>query len=348
MNYIREEDIKNIIEEMPDKICDNCTFLITGANGFLASYMVDTLMYMKKTVRIRNCSVIALCRNKEKAETAFREWIGDNGFKIIINSVEKKIEIDEKIDYIIHAAGNSATRSHRSDPVGLIEANAIGTYNLLELAKSKNVKSFLFFSSGAVYGETEECELRENKIYNLDYSNIRNAYGCSKRMGEAISIYFWKQYNVPIKIVRISHTYGNGIDIDDGHVYSDFTKSIILNKNLEIKGTGKDARPFCYISDAIIAFWLILLKGENGETYNMANAKENWTIEELANILVDFVFKDRNLKVMYSDKSHDIKVNKKNVNTDKLESLGWNPSVSVKEGFKRLVESLENDNEVGK
>ena len=348
MNYIREEDIKSIIEKIPDKMCEDCTFLITGANGFLASYMVDTLMYMKKTGKIKNCSVIALCRNKEKAERTLKEWIGDKNFKIILNSVEEKIEIEEKVDYIIHAAGSSATRVHQSDPVGLIEANAIGTYNLLEIAKSKKVKSFLFFSSGAVYGENTECELKEDKIYSLDYRNMASAYGYSKRMGEAICMYYWKQYAVPIKIVRISHTYGNGIDIDDGHVYSDFAKSIILNRNLEIKGTGKDARPFCYISDAIIAFWLILLTGKDGEAYNMANTKENWTIEELANILVDCVFKDRNLQVICTNKTHDVKINKKIVNIDKLEGLGWNPCVDVREGFSRLVESLESNNEVGK
>lgn len=348
MNYIREEDIKKIIEKVPIELCTNSTFLITGANGFLASYMVDTLMYMKKIGKARGCSVIALCRNKEKAERVFKEWLGDEGFKIILNNVKEKIGIKEKVDYIIHAAGCSATTIHQSDPVGLIEANVIGTYNLLQIAKEKRVKSFLFFSSGAIYGETTGNELTESKIYNLNYCDIKNAYGCSKRMGEAICMLFYKQYAVPAKIVRISHTYGNGIDIDDGHVYSDFTKSIIGNRNLEIKGTGKDARPFCYISDAIVAFWLILLKGENGEAYNMANAKENWTVEELANILVNCVFKERNLKVTYRNEHCVTELNRKNVNTDKLEKLGWTPSVGVKEGFKRLVESLENNNEMGK
>ncbi len=348
MNKIREDDIKQIISKIPYEICENKTFLITGANGFLASYIVDTLMYLNRTKLTKNCSVIALCRNKEKAEHVFFEWINQENFCLLIQSVEDKIDFKNEIDYIIHAASCSITNVFKSRPVDLMKANMIGCYNLLELAKKKKVKSFLFFSSGAVYGAKNENELYEDKTYNLDYLDMNNSYACGKRAGESLCRAYWIQYSVPAKGVRISHTYGPGIDINDGHVYSDFAKSIIENKNIIIKGNGIESRPFCYVSDAIYAFFLILFYGNNGEMYNMANTDTTVTIKELADVLVQKIFKDRNLTVIVEKPNKGCNNCKTMVNIEKLKALGWNPIVGLEEGFKRLIESMENNYEMEK
>lgn len=152
---------------------------------------------------------------------------------------------------------------------------------------------------------------------------------------------YWKQYRVPVKGVRISHTYGPGIDLDDGHVYSDFAKSIIAGKDIVIKGDGLACRPFCYVSDAVRAFFLILLCGEDGEMYNMANADMNVTIKELADLLTQTVFPERNLHVTVKGMAGDKAIRKIRINTNKLEKLGWSPEIDLEEGFRRLVRSEE-------
>lgn len=348
MNKIREEDINHVIFKLPFKMFENSTFLITGANGFLASYMVDVLMHLKSKGLVKKCSVIALCRNRKKAEHTFKEWMNEENFHILIQPVEERVCYKGRIDYIIHAASCSTTSFFDVGPVDLMKSNIIGCYNFLEFAREKQIKGFLFFSSGAVYGETTTNQLYEDKIYALDYLDMKNSYACGKRAGEALCRAYWHQYKVPTKCVRISHTYGPGININDGHVYSDFAKSIIENKNIVIKGDGHDSRPFCYISDAIYAFYLILFYGKNGEMYNMANSDATLTIKELADLLAYKVFPERNLDVVIEKKYIRDDVQKILVNTEKLEKLGWKPLIGVEEGFKRLIESLENDYEMEK
>lgn len=347
MNVVREEDIKKIISKIPYEMCEGQAFLITGANGFLARYMTDTLMYLKRNGYIRNCSIIALCRNREKAEQVFSEWLYDNMFHLLIQSVEEEISYPGKIDYIIHAASYSTTHLFESCPVDVMKPNIIGCYNLLELARKRKSRGFLFFSSGAVYGETGiKNELIETHTYEIDYLDTKNSYAVGKRTGEALCKAYWRQYGIPSKIVRISHTYGPGIDLHDGHVYSDFAKSIIESKDIVIKGDGLDSRPFCYVSDAISAFYLILFCGVNGETYNMANAAMNVTIKELAEMLTKKIFSDRGLNVIVKKKASGKEAHKVHVNTEKLEALGWKADIDLEEGFKRLVRSVEEENEM--
>lgn len=342
MNIVREEDIRQIISKIPYKMCEGKTFLITGANGFLASYMTDTLMYMKCNGYIEQCTVIALCRSMEKAERVFKEWLNDEHFHILIQSVEDKIMYDGEIDYIIHAASYSTTHLFESHAADVLKANMIGTYNLLELAKEKECRGFLFFSSGAVYGGAEADELQEDDTFTVNYLDMKNSYAVGKRAGEALCRAYWQQYRVLAKAVRISHTYGPGIDLHDGHVYSDFSKSIIENKDLVIHGDGLASRSFCYVSDAVCAFYLILLCGAAGEMYNMANPDMNVTIKELADLLTEKVFPERGLHVIVEKSAADKTAHKVRVNIEKLKGLGWKPTIGLGDGFTRLVRSLEN------
>lgn len=342
MNAVRKDDIERIISGIPYEMCEGKTFLITGANGFLASFMVDTLMYLKRERYIQNCTVIALCRNKEKAERVFREWLDDENFLILIQPVEKAVNYVGGIDYIVHAASCSTTQLFESHPADVMSANLIGCYNLLELSREKNVSGFLFFSSGAIYGSTGEEELHEDKTYTLDFLEPKNSYAIGKRAGEALCSAYWKQYSVPTRGVRISHTYGPGIDLEDGHVYSDFAKSIVAGSDLVIKGNGLASRPFCYVSDAICAFFLILFRGGNGEMYNMANPEMNVTIKELADLLVQTVFPERKLQVIVQNPLVEKTAHKVRINIEKLKQLGWYPEIGLEQGFRRLVKSIED------
>lgn len=347
MNMVREQDLQQILSKIPYEKCEGKTFLISGANGFLARYMADTLMYLKKKGYVQKCTVIALCRNRRKAERVFEEWLTDEDFHLMIQPVEKKIDYAGNIDYLIHAASSSQTNIAQLYPVDIMEANIIGSYNMLELAREKKVESFLFFSSGAAYGDVDEYELREDKTYNMDYLNMKNSYAVGKRTGEALCRAYWQQYLVPAKGVRIGHTYGPGIDLEDGHVYSDFAKSIIEYKDLIIKGDGTACRPFCYVSDAVCAFFLILLKGQNGEIYNMVNPKMNVSIKELADLLVERVFPDRGLRVVVKKPATGKSVQKLHVSTTKLGNLDWDPKIDLDEGFRRLVRSEELEQKLG-
>lgn len=346
MNFVREEDIQNIIARIPYQECEGKTFLITGASGFIASYMVDTLMYLNRFLK-EKCTVIALCRNVNKAKDVFKEYLNLPSFKLFFQSVEKEIDLEEKADYIIHAACSSSSLKQKQIPAEILSCNTVGTYQALEYAKKVGIKSFLFLSSGAVYGRMPEEieEITEKDSFYIDFADARNCYAEGKRAGEALCATYWKQYGVPTKSIRISHTYGPGIDLDDGHVYSDFARNICLNENLKIKGDGTDARPFCYIVDALVASFLVLFCGESGESYNMANQKENLSIRELAEKLTKEAFPERKLRIECKNCSDSVG-KKILINTDKLEKLGWKPTIDAVEGFRRTVKSFEDGEKV--
>lgn len=347
MNKILYEDYERIAANIDNHKCSGKTFLVTGASGFLGKWIVNVLMYLNTQGLLdEECHVIALCRNGNKAKDIFSKYKGNKRFDILEQSVETPIALSENIDYIIHAASIATTSSFNVNPVGVLTANIIGIYNLLEFAKSNHVKAILFMSSGAVYGDSEDAieKLSETDCFKLDFNKIENCYAEGKRVGELLCRSYWEQYHIPTKIVRISHTYGPGIDIEDGRIFSDFVKSILKGEDLVIKGSGMDSRPFCYISDAVIAFFKVLFSGKPGEAYNMANSKQTVTIAELAEILTQSAFLEKNLKVQYLQgrpvKSEHQKII---VNIEKLNQLGWCPEVDIVEGFRRTVQALQDN-----
>lgn len=342
MNTIIKEDINNILSEnLPFGDLNNKTVLVTGANGFIPSYVVETLLALK-TVR-----VIGVVRNKEKADKKFKHHLDNKNLEIIVQDISTPLKIDEKIDYIIHAASQASPKYYGIDPVGTLKANTIGTYNLLELARQKEVKKFLFFSTGEVYGVIDDNtpQIKETYTGNLDCTCVRSCYGESKRMGETMCVCYSFQYNIPVNMIRLSHTYGPGVELNDGRVFGDFTNNVINNQNIVLNSDGSATRSFCYISDMIRALFYVLFFGEDKNAYNIASQYET-SILDLAKIFVG-LYPNKNLEVEFKDgvfqkgyiKSASTKAN---FSVDKLKKLGWEQKVGLKEGFKRMLDSYQD------
>lgn len=338
------EDISAITSSGLDfKKFSNKTILISGANGFLASYLVYTFLHLNDTKHI-NCKVVGISRSKEKAESKFGSILRRSDFEIIVKDVSGILNIDNKIDFIIHAASQASPKYYGIDPVGTLNANVLGTNNLLELARKNKVESFLFFSSSEVYGIVGEDKIptRENDYGFIDCTNVRSCYAESKRMGETMCVSWLNQYDVPVKIVRPFHTYGPGMLMDDGRVYADFIADIVNSRNIEMKSDGLAMRAFCYLKDATEGFLNVLINGNNGEAYNVGNPNEEISIIDLAEKLVA-LFPERKLNVIkkQAEQKGYLKsgVQRNCPDVSKLNSFGWTPSTSIEIGFKRTVES---------
>ncbi|MBK9284215.1 MAG: NAD-dependent epimerase/dehydratase family protein [Sphingobacteriaceae bacterium] len=344
MNAIIAKDIQSIIQDFKHwKRFANKTVLISGANGFLPAYLVEALMALDKNY---NTKVIALVRNRAKAEQRFSHLLNNSQFQLLIQDVSKPFQISEPIDFIVHAASQASPKYYGTDPVGTLSANLQGTLNLIELAKEKKCESFLFFSSGEVYGEVknEDIPIQEDTFGYLNPVKVRSCYGESKRMGENICVSYHAQYGVPAKIVRPFHTYGPGMMLDDGRVFADFVAHVVRKENIVLHSDGSAIRPFCYLSDATLAFLLILTEGVNGEAYNMGNPNEEHSVLNLANIITG-IYPELGLKVELKIKAADNSYLKSPIvrnspNIDKIQKLGWTPKVGVKEGFKRTIDSF--------
>lgn len=322
----------------------NKTILIAGANGFIASYLIEMLLYLNEQKSLR-ITIIGISRNKKKASQRFFAYKNRSDLKIIIQDISTPIEIKEKVHFIIHAASQASPKYYSVDPVGTLRANVLGTYNLLAFVQKQPIESFLYISTGEIYGSLQTNGLTNETTYgSLDPTDVRSCYAESKRLGETMCVAWYHQYKIPTKIVRLYHTYGPGIQLDDGRVFADFISNIIRGRDIVLKSDGVAIRSFCYIADAICGLLTVLLKGKNGEAYNLANEKATVSINELAKILIS-LFPEKKLKILFKERSKNdaylpskIMINRPN--TKKLQSLGWEPNFSLEKGFLRTIRSF--------
>lgn len=324
---------------------DNRTILVTGANGQIATYIIYSLMYQIIHYHL-NTHVIALSRNKEKAETLFQEFLTNEHFTLLIQDVCSPINYPKQIDYIFHFAGNASPYFIVHDPVGIMKSNLLGTINILELAKEKGTQKVIFASTREVYGENKmELSLSENSFGSINCMDSRSCYPESKRAAETLCKSYYLQYGIDFNAVRIAHTYGPGMKLDnDGRVMADLLACVIHGENIILKSKGEALRAFCYINDTIRGLFLILQKGAPAEAYNLANETEEISIRQLAELLIK-ITPEKKLQVEFKipEKEQGAYCNYKRVqmNTQKLEGLGWRPIISLKEGITRTIKSFE-------
>ena len=348
MNSIIKKDMEEVYHRSADwRNLFNKTILITGGYGMLASYATFFLIFLNETIPEANIEIYIVGRNPQKAKIRFGEYFARPYFHFIQSDLNNLNGWDIAPDYIIHAASPASSQYYAVNPIGVISPNVFGTYNLLNLAFEKKTKSFLFVSSGEVYGTTHADSIREDEYGVSDPLDIRYCYGEGKRMGECLFKCFEYQYHVPTKIVRLGHTYGPTMDIqNDKRVFSEFVKNIVNNEDILIKSDGKPMRAFCYAADAVDAFYRVLLNGENGEAYNISNASAFVSIADLAHLLVS-LFPEKKLKVEFGKRSSDepyIESSqiKHNVpDSTKLQKLGWRCHYGLRDGFYRTVKSIE-------
>lgn len=345
-NSIIQQDLESIINSsVPWEALEGKNILISGANGFLANYLVETILFLNENRFKNKAKVFGLDKNGDR----FDSYKDRSDFVSIIQDVSDPINIKDEIHFIIQTASQASPKYYGKDPVGTLSANIFGTRNLLELARIKKVESFLFFSAGMVYGEfpDKDMQIKENTFGSLDPTDVGSCYAESKRMAETMCVSWFHQFGVPVKIVRPAHIYGPGVRLDDGRVYADFVSDIVNNRNIIMKSDGKAIRTFCYIADATVAFFLVLLKGENGQAYNIADNKGEISILNLANLLVE-LFPEKKLKVEKKEFIEEGYIKSKIVrhflDTSKITKLGWNPKYSLKQGFIRTINSFLNNN----
>jgi len=345
LNKVISEDMDFIVgADLPWQRFAGKTVLITGANGFLPAYMVETLLHLNERQQL-DIRVVGIVRNKEKALARFGDNVETGRLHLIVQDVCEPLRALDSAEFIIHAASQASPGYYGSDPVGTLKANVIGTYNLLELAREKSTESLLFFSSGEVYGQLEPNKIPtgERDYGCVDSMDVRSCYAESKRMGETMCVSWHHQHGVPAKVVRPFHTYGPGMSLTDDRVFASFVADVVARRDIVLKSSGTATRSFCYLAEATVAFFTVLLKGENAEAYNVGNDACEISMKDLANTVAG-LFPEFGLRVVQGSVKRprgyiESKISRTRPDISKIASLGWKPSMSIEEGFKRTIES---------
>lgn len=353
MHPLIKRDMEDIYSRRADwDIFDGKNVLLTGAYGMLASYIVYFLFYLKKEKNI-DVTLTAVVRNKDKFYKKFRDLDSIDECTVIESDLSQKLEISTAVDYIIHAASLASPQYYSVCPVDVLQPNTIGNYNLLQLAKEKQVKGYLLFSTGDVYGavNVESGLIGEETFGAMNTLDIHNCYSESKRMAETMCKAFQVQYNLPIKIARIAHTYAPTMDIEnDPRVFASFVKNIVNRQDIVMKSSGAGKRSFCYITDAVAGYFAVLLDGKAGEAYNVCNTSQYVSIRQLAECLAN-LYPGRHIHVVQKERSAEehytenvlLLSSESTPDNAKLKNLGWEAKVSIRDGFDRVVRYLERE-----
>lgn len=347
MNRIIEEDVYKIIKENPSlQNLHDCTFAITGASGMLGKYILNTLILLNEKCN-SNIKILAMVRNKKKLE----DYIANNdNVSVIIYDVIDKLEYAGDVDYFIHAASPASPLIMKSKPFETNLANSVGTANTLKFCIEKQVKGYLFISSREIYGqpnEGQELFFEDGLLGQVDPLFPRNGYAEGKKAAENMCVSAKEEYGLNTKIVRLAHTYGPFMLIDDGRVQADFLKNIINNEDIVMKSEGLPIRTYTYVADVVSAIFKVLLDSKD-VVYNISDEDSKVSIKELAELLVN-LYKDRGIKLVTTIDNSNEKGNASFtlgiLSSKKIrEELKWKPNYSLSDGFKRTVDYLESDN----
>jgi nucleoside-diphosphate-sugar epimerase len=341
-----EDDLRRIVSHpLPWDLLFGKTVLISGASGLVPSYILETLLYLNETAH-GDIHTIALVRNRERAMRRLGHLTGRPDISFVVQDVRDRYSGPNAVDFVIHAAGQASPKFYGTDPVGTFAVNVLGTWRMLELAKEASSEAFLFVSSGEVYGRVQDpsIPLTETLFGSIDPLNVRSCYAEGKRAGETLCACWHSQYGVPTKVVRLSHTYGPRMDLDDGRVFADFVADLVARRDIVLKSDGTARRPFCYLADSVTGIFTVLLRGSKGEAYNLG-ADSEISILELAERLCR-LFPERGCNVVRrarepGDTYIPSSISAGNFDLSKIRSLGWQASTGIEEGFRRTVKSYE-------
>ena len=341
-----KEDLTTIITTsfVPwDKLQDS-SLLISGATGMIGSCLIDAIMLRNREEGL-NCKVSALSRNGEKARSRFAEWSGSSFLQVLEGDVNQDIShlLPNSVDYVLHLASNTHPVAYASDPIGTILTNIVGTRNMLEAASSRGARRFLFASSNEIYGENRgDKELfDESYLGYIDCNSLRAGYPKSKRCGEALCQAYLKQRGLDIVIARLTRSFGPSLLPSDTKAMSQFLRNGASKEDIVLKSKGDQLYSYTYAADAVTGLLTVLLKGECGQAYNVAEESFDIPLKEIAGIIAE----EAGTKVVFDlpdavEAAGFSKATKARLDGSKLRKLGWRAQYSLRQGISRTLRCL--------
>jgi nucleoside-diphosphate-sugar epimerase len=327
--------------------------LITGGAGFLGYYLVQSIIYWNNKNFDKNLINLVVYDNFIRGVPEWLKTLSGNSCL----TVQKYDVVDPLPDdigdfqFIIHAATIASPTYYRRHPIETMDANVYGLrhlldYCLLQKDKQRPVEAFLYYSSSEIYGDPTSDNIPTPETYwgNVSCTGPRACYDESKRYGETLAVNFSRQYDLPIKMVRPFNNYGPGLKITDKRALPDFARNVLAGEDIILLSDGSPTRTFCYVADAIVGYFKVLLRGRNGEAYNIGLDKPEISIRTLAAHVIEnarelFGYRGQLVFKISPDKEYltDNPNRRCPVIEKARKHLQYNPTIQIEEGLKRSL-----------
>ena len=354
----------DLVAEDLETLCSNLSaelskiaggsLLITGGGGFLGYYLVQGALHWNRTRGSAAGKIpVTVYDNYARGVPAWLEGLRGNADLTLVkhDMIEPLPKGIPHFDWIIHAAGIASPMYYRAQPLKCIDANINGLRNLLEYslaqrAAGRPVQGFLFYSSSEIYGDPSASAIPTPETYrgNVSCTGPRACYDESKRFGETLCVTFARHEALPVRIARPFNNYGPGLKITDGRLLPDLARDVLGGRDLVMYSDGSPTRTFCYATDAITGYYKVLVRGRDGEAYNVGIDRPETSVADLAELVRSHaaeLFGYRGRVVRGEAKEADYLVDNPNRRCpviDKARSeLDFNPTVLVDEGVRRSL-----------
>lgn len=332
-----EEDVESIVNEFDRELSslEDRSVLITGANGFIPSYIVDVIHRKNRDLK-KPCRMFLYNKSELTKESRLSHLMGNEDITFLKVDVGKPFEVLGNPDVILHAASRANPSSFLQEPIDTIDANVNATRLFLDYCFRQNPKLFLFFSSAEIYGNPSKEFIPTPETYfgNVDCLGPRACYSESKRFSESLCSNFSRKYGVDARIARIFHTFGPGIR-DDGKAITDFFNQAYREREIKLRDEGESRISFAYVSDTVRGILRIMFNGASGEAYNVGSDLNLISMKELASKINQVMGNGSEVQTTRQVYRDGYKISERCPDLKKLRGLGFNPLVSLDRGLEK-------------
>ena len=303
--------------------------VITGGSGFVGSYLCEKLINDGHKIIVIDNLLTGSTEN-------INDLLNNENFSFIEQDVQDHIEIEDKVDYVLHFASAASPKAYTEHPVNTLKAGSVGTINTLGLAK-KHSAEYLLASTSEVYGDPLISPQNEEYWGNVNPNGERSMYDEAKRFAEAAVATYSRSYGLKTKIVRIFNTYGPRMQLNDGRVVTNFIVQALRNENITIYGDGTQTRSFSYVEDTVAGI-ISLMNSTEYDVFNIGNPNE-MTVGQLAEKIIKLT--DSTSEIKYLELPNDDPKQRKPDITKAKTKLNWEPKVNLDEGLAKTITWVE-------
>lgn len=338
------EDVQAVCDlPLPWEKLKGKTLVLSGATGLIGSCLVDVLMRRNISYGL-DCRIVALGRSEERARRRFAAYWDSPLFCFSACDINEPLALAPEADYVLHLASNTHPLQYATEPVATILTNIQGLGNMLEFARrcSQGVR-FAFASSNEVYGENRgDVELFDEAYCGyIDCNTLRAGYPESKRCGEALCQAYARQYGLDVVIPRFTRSFGPTLLPGDTKALSQFLRNAVAGEDIVLKSEGRQYYSYTYVADAVSGLLHILMLGDSGLAYNIADVSCDITLRELAGTIAQIC----GTRVVFDlpselEAAGFSKATKARLDSSRLRALGWKPLTDLRTALVHTIETL--------